>query len=93
MSALSGIAAQMMAAGKGVLAADESVGTGSGRLEKVGVESTADNRAACRAMLVSTPPSRGRVPRTRPSRRDWTGRVSGWMSTSSGARASPSGVR
>ncbi len=55
MSALSGIAAQMMASGKGILAADESVGTVSGRLEKVGVESTADNRAAYRAMLLSTP--------------------------------------
>jgi len=49
------IAAQMVAPGKGVLAADESIGTMSGRLEKAGVEATAENRRRYRELLAATP--------------------------------------
>lgn len=49
------IAAQMVAPGKGVLAADESIGTMSGRLEKAGVEATAENRRDYRELLAATP--------------------------------------
>ncbi|MHA6622620.1 class I fructose-bisphosphate aldolase [Pseudonocardia sp. DLS-67] len=49
------IAAQMVAPGKGVLAADESVATMSGRLEKAGVEATVENRRRYRELLASTP--------------------------------------
>ncbi|MGH8885127.1 MAG: class I fructose-bisphosphate aldolase [Egibacteraceae bacterium] len=48
-------AAAMVAPGKGVLAADESIGTMSKRLEAVGVPPTAENRRAYRDMLVTTP--------------------------------------
>ncbi|MGH3992646.1 MAG: class I fructose-bisphosphate aldolase, partial [Pseudonocardiaceae bacterium] len=40
---------------RGILAADESIGTMSKRLEKVGVPATAENRRAYRAMLMTTP--------------------------------------
>ncbi|GAA5113741.1 class I fructose-bisphosphate aldolase [Pseudonocardia adelaidensis] len=49
------IAAQLVAPGKGVLAADESIATMSGRLEKAGVEATAENRRRYRELLASTP--------------------------------------
>jgi fructose-bisphosphate aldolase class I len=49
------IAAQLVAPGKGVLAADESIATMSGRLEKAGVEATAENRRRYRQLLASTP--------------------------------------
>jgi fructose-bisphosphate aldolase class I len=49
------IAAQMVAPGKGVLAADESIATMSSRLEKAGVEATAENRRRYRELLSSTP--------------------------------------
>ncbi len=55
MPALAVTAAEMVATGKGILAADESVGTMSSRLENAGVEPTADNRAAYRALLLTTP--------------------------------------
>lgn len=48
-------AASMVEAGKGILAADESIGTMSSRLEKVGVAPTEENRRAYREMLVTTP--------------------------------------
>ncbi|MEU9890560.1 class I fructose-bisphosphate aldolase [Sphaerisporangium sp. NPDC051011] len=48
-------AAAMVAPGKGILAADESIGTMSSRLEKAGVAPTEENRRAYREMLVTTP--------------------------------------
>lgn len=49
------VAAAMVAPGKGILAADESVSTMSQRLEAAGVAPTAENRRAYREMLVTTP--------------------------------------
>ncbi|MBC3193658.1 fructose-bisphosphate aldolase class I [Pseudonocardia sp. C8] len=49
------IAAQMVAPGKGVLAADESIGTMSSRLEKAGVEATPENRRRYRELLSTAP--------------------------------------
>jgi fructose-bisphosphate aldolase class I len=49
------IAARMVAPGKGVLAADESVATMSKRLEEAGVEPTAENRRIYRELLATTP--------------------------------------
>jgi fructose-bisphosphate aldolase class I len=54
-SALAATATAMVAPGKGVLAADESIGTMSKRLEAIGVPPTAENRRAYRDMLVTTP--------------------------------------
>ncbi len=48
-------AAAMVAPGKGILAADESIKTMSARLEKAGVAPTEENRRAYREMLVTTP--------------------------------------
>ncbi|MGH8903377.1 MAG: class I fructose-bisphosphate aldolase [Egibacteraceae bacterium] len=48
-------AAAMVAPGKGILAADESIGTMSKRLEAIGVPPTAEHRRAYRDMLVTTP--------------------------------------
>lgn len=48
-------ALELVCDGKGILAADESVSTMSGRLEKVGVEGTEENRRAYREMLITTP--------------------------------------
>lgn len=45
----------MVAPGKGILAADESVATATKRLSGVGVESTADSRRTYREMLFTTP--------------------------------------
>lgn len=45
----------LVAPGKGILAADESTGTMSNRLEAVGVTSTAESRRAYRANLFATP--------------------------------------
>jgi fructose-bisphosphate aldolase class I len=47
-------AATMVGGGRGILAADESVSTMNKRLEKVGVEPSADNRRAYREMLITT---------------------------------------
>lgn len=55
MASCTDIAAQLVAPGKGVLAADESVATMSGRLEKAGVEATAENRRRYRELLATTP--------------------------------------
>jgi fructose-bisphosphate aldolase class I len=48
---LGDIAARMVAAGKGILAADESSGTIAKRLEQINVESTETNRRDYREML------------------------------------------
>lgn len=45
----------MVAPGKGVLAVDESTGTITKRFDKVGIESTEDNRRAYRELLFTTP--------------------------------------
>jgi fructose-bisphosphate aldolase class I len=52
---LASTAASLVESGKGILAADESIGTMSSRLEQVGVEPTEENRRAYREMLVTTP--------------------------------------
>ncbi len=51
MSELNNIALQIISNGKGILAADESTGTMTKRLESVGVESTAKNRLSFRETL------------------------------------------
>jgi fructose-bisphosphate aldolase, class I len=48
-------AAAMMAPGRGILAADESVTTMNGRLQLAGVPPTEQNRRTYREMLVTTP--------------------------------------
>ena len=53
MSELENIAKQMVAKGKGILAADESTGTMTKRLTGVKVESTAENRLKFRETLFS----------------------------------------
>ncbi|MFD5250951.1 class I fructose-bisphosphate aldolase [Amycolatopsis sp. NPDC058340] len=55
MSALNKIARTMVSDRRGILAADESIGTMSARLEKVGVEATAENRRVYRELIVTTP--------------------------------------
>ncbi|HVM00728.1 MAG TPA: class I fructose-bisphosphate aldolase [Egibacteraceae bacterium] len=52
---LEATAAAMVAPGKGILAADESSGTMSKRLEAVGVPPTADTRRAWRELILTTP--------------------------------------
>ncbi len=52
---LHGTAQAMVSRPRGILAADESIGTMSSRLEKVGVEVSAENRRAYREMLLTTP--------------------------------------
>ena len=51
MSELNNIAFQIISNGKGILAADESTGTMTKRLESVGVESSAKNRLSFRETL------------------------------------------
>ena len=51
---LQSIAKQLVAEGKGILAADESSGTIKKRLDSIGVESTEDNRRAYRELLFTT---------------------------------------
>ena len=51
MSELNNIALQIISNGKGILAADESTGTMTKRLESVGIESTAKNRLHFRETL------------------------------------------
>ncbi len=53
MSELENIAKQMVAKGKGILAADESTGTMTKRLSSVKVESTSENRLKFRETLFS----------------------------------------
>jgi fructose-bisphosphate aldolase class I len=55
MSSCRQTAARLVAPGKGILAADESVATMSSRLEKAGVTATAENRRGYRELLASTP--------------------------------------
>ncbi len=52
---LSEIAQALVAPGKGILAADESTGTIKKRFDKIGVESTEENRRAYRELLFTTP--------------------------------------
>ncbi|MCV7156522.1 class I fructose-bisphosphate aldolase [Mycolicibacterium brisbanense] len=49
------IAAQMMALGKGILAADESISTMSKRLQQADVEPTAESRRRYRELLATAP--------------------------------------
>jgi fructose-bisphosphate aldolase, class I len=55
MNKLRATASAMVAPGKGILAADESVATAGKRLDGVGIASTADSRRAYREMLLTTP--------------------------------------
>jgi fructose-bisphosphate aldolase class I len=55
MDAMQETARELVAPGKGILAADESTGTIEKRFEQIGVESTEDNRRAYRQMLFTTP--------------------------------------
>jgi len=55
MTNLRATAAAMVAPGKGILAADESVATATKRLDGVGIASTAESRRAYREMLLTTP--------------------------------------
>ncbi|OLL71747.1 Fructose-bisphosphate aldolase class I [Pseudonocardia sp. Ae168_Ps1] len=55
MSALNKIARTLVSNRRGILAADESIGTMSARLENVGVEPTAENRRVYRELIVTTP--------------------------------------
>ena len=54
MSELNKIALKILSNGKGILAADESNGTMTKRLEAVNVESTPKNRLAFRETLFSS---------------------------------------
>ena len=45
----------MVQAGRGILAADESAPTIAKRFQAIGVESTEENRRAYRALLLTTP--------------------------------------
>ncbi len=51
--ALATTAAAIVANGKGILAADESIGTAGKRLASIGVENTEENRRAYRELLFS----------------------------------------
>ena len=55
MSELYSIIKKIISAGKGILAADESIPTMTKRLEGVSVTSTEETRRAYRALLLSTP--------------------------------------
>ena len=55
MSTLTEIAHTMVSNRRGILAADESVGTMSKRLETVGVDPTEESRRSYRELLVTTP--------------------------------------
>lgn len=55
MRLVASAAAALVAPGKGILAADESVPTMSARLTAAGVAATQENRRAYREMLVTTP--------------------------------------
>ncbi len=55
MQSLPEVAAALVAPGKGILAADESVTTMSKRLEAAGVAPTAESRRDYRALLLTTP--------------------------------------
>src|SRR3954467_6011510 len=53
--ALNNIAKQMVASGKGLLAADESMNTVGKRFASINLENTEDNRRAFREMLLTAP--------------------------------------
>ncbi|MGI8312044.1 class I fructose-bisphosphate aldolase [Saccharopolyspora hattusasensis] len=55
MSTLTEVAHTLVSNRRGILAADESIGTMSSRLESVGVEPTAENRRVYRELIVTTP--------------------------------------
>jgi fructose-bisphosphate aldolase class I len=55
MEAIRATARELVAPGKGILAADESSGTIKKRFDQIGVESTEDNRRAYRQLLFTTP--------------------------------------
>ncbi|TDD37372.1 class I fructose-bisphosphate aldolase [Saccharopolyspora elongata] len=55
MSTLTEVAHTLVSNGRGILAADESIGTMSSRLESVGVEPTEENRRVYRELIVTTP--------------------------------------
>ncbi len=55
IEALHATAQAMVSRPRGILAADESIGTMSSRLEKAGVPVSAENRRAYREMLLTTP--------------------------------------
>ncbi|HWD02521.1 MAG TPA: class I fructose-bisphosphate aldolase [Amycolatopsis sp.] len=55
MSALNKIARTLVSNRRGILAADESIGTMSSRLEKVGVEPSEESRRVYRELIVTTP--------------------------------------
>jgi len=55
--ALSDTAQRIVATGKGILAADESVGTMGNRLQRIKVENTEENRRQFRDILFSSDPS------------------------------------
>ena len=55
MATLTEIAHTMVSNRRGILAADESIGTMTSRLESVGVEPTDENRRSYRELLVTTP--------------------------------------
>jgi fructose-bisphosphate aldolase class I len=54
-AAMEAVAQELVAPGKGILAADESGPTIAKRFQAVGVESTAENRRAYRELLFNTP--------------------------------------
>jgi fructose-bisphosphate aldolase class I len=55
MDVMSETARELVASGKGILAADESSGTIKKRFDQIGVESTEENRRAYRQLLFTTP--------------------------------------
>lgn len=55
MSALNEVARSLVSNRRGILAADESIGTMSARLEKVGVTPTEESRRVYRELIVTTP--------------------------------------
>jgi fructose-bisphosphate aldolase, class I len=55
MEAMRATARDLVATGKGILAADESSGTIEKRFDQIGVESTEENRRAYRQLLFTTP--------------------------------------
>ena len=55
MDALRDTGRELVAPGKGILAADESSGTIKKRFDQIGVESTEENRRAYRQLLFTTP--------------------------------------
>ena len=70
MGELQQTANEMVAPGKGILAADESSGTIKKRFDSIGVESTEDNRRAYREMLFTSKDLGGPHQRRDPVRRD-----------------------